>query len=371
MPGALEGLLVVALEQAVAAPLCTRQLADGGARVVKLERAGGETARHYDAAVHGTSAYFAWLNRGKESIVVDAKDAADRAMIERMVAKADVFIQNMAPGAAARLGLDAASLVARYPGIVAVDICGYGQETGAKDMRAYDMLVQAEAGICAVTGTQDAMAKVGVSIADIATGMNAHAAILEALIGKGRTGRGAAIEIAMFDAMADWMAVPLLHLEQAGRATGRHGLEHAGIYPYAAYACRDATLMISIQSPDEWRRFCAGVLGDAALADDPRFATNPDRVAHREVLGQIVGKVFAARTMAEASALLDRHRIAWGRVSQVADVAVHPALRRIAGEVGGKAFDVPRPAGRPAVLPSVIPPLDADGPALRREFAAE
>ncbi|MBX9665458.1 CaiB/BaiF CoA-transferase family protein [Novosphingobium sp.] len=368
MTGALEGLLVVALEQAVAAPLCTRQLADGGARVIKLERAGGETARHYDSAVGGASAYFAWLNRGKESVVVDVKASADRAMIERMVGRADVFIQNLAPGAAARLGLDAAALVARHPRLIALDICGYGQSTDARDMRAYDMLVQAEAGICAVTGTPEAMAKVGVSIADLATGMNAHAAILEALIGRGRTGRGAAIEMAMFDAMADWMAVPLLHLEHAGRVTGRHGLEHAAIYPYAAYACRDGALMIAIQSPDEWQRFCAGVLGDAALAHDPRFATNPDRVANREALGQIVGAAFAGLLVAEASGLLDRHRIAWGRVSQVADLAAHAALRRVPAEVHAAAFTLPRPAGRSGALPTVVPSLDADGPALRREF---
>ncbi|WP_298171638.1 CaiB/BaiF CoA-transferase family protein [Novosphingobium sp.] len=370
MAGALDGLLVVALEQAVAAPLCTRQLADGGARVIKLERAGGETARHYDTTVHGASAYFAWLNRGKQSVVIDVKDAGDRAMVERMVGKADVFIQNLAPGAAARLGLDAAALVEVHPRLIAVDICGYGQSTAAHAMRAYDMLVQAEAGICAVTGTPEAMAKVGVSIADIATGMNAHAAILEALIGRGRTGQGAAIEIAMFDTMADWMAVPLLHLEHAGRVTGRHGLEHAAIYPYAAYACLDGSLMISIQSPDEWRRFCAGVLGDAALADDPRFATNPDRVESRETLGRIVGDVLAAMTIADASALLDRHRIAWGRVSTVADVSAHAALRRVPAEVGGEAFDLPRPPGRSGALPTTIPALDANGADLRCEFGA-
>lgn len=370
MPSALEGLLVVALEQAVAAPLCTRQLADGGARVIKLERAGGETARHYDATVGGASAYFTWLNRGKQSVVIDVKDPQDRALVERMVGEADVFIQNLAPGAAARLGLDAAALVARHPRLIAVDICGYGQSTDARAMRAYDMLVQAEAGICAVTGTSDAMAKVGVSIADIATGMNAHAAILEALIGRGKTGRGAAIEIAMFDAMADWMAVPLLHLEQAGRVTGRHGLEHAAIYPYAAYACRDGALMISIQSPDEWRRFCAGVLGDAALADDPRFATNPDRVANRETLGKIVDDVMAGLSIAEASALLDRHQIAWGRVSTVEDVTRHAALRRVPADVNGFAFALPRPPGRPGALPTAIPALDADGPAVRREFGS-
>lgn len=366
--GALSGLLVIALEQAVAGPLCTQRLADGGARVIKVERAEGETARHYDAAVKGTSAWFAWLNRGKESAVLDLKAAADMALFRRMLAQADVLVQNLVPGAMARMGLGDANLARDFPRLIAVSITGYGQDTAYAGMRAYDMLVQAEAGICAVTGTPEAMAKVGVSIADLATGMNAHAAILEALIGRGRTGRGAAIEMAMFDAMADWMAVPLLHLEHAGRVTGRHGLEHAAIYPYAAYACRDGALMIAIQSPDEWQRFCAGVLGDAALAHDPRFATNPDRVANREALGQIVGAAFAGLLVAEASGLLDRHRIAWGRVSQVADLAAHAALRRVPAEVHAAAFTLPRPAGRSGALPTVVPSLDADGPALRREF---
>ena len=217
--GPLSGLLVVAIEQAVAAPLCTMRLADGGARVIKIERSEGETARHYDKAVKGMSAYFTWLNRGKESAVLDLKNTDDLALVHRMVAQADVFIQNMAPGATARLDLDAAKLVERHPRLIVVDIVGYGQTTPYRDMRAYDMLVQAESGLCAVTGTDDTPSKVGVSAADIATGMNAHAAILEALIAREKTGRGQAIEIAMFDGMADWMTVPLLHLEHAQRDT--------------------------------------------------------------------------------------------------------------------------------------------------------
>lgn len=368
MAGTLDGLLVIALEQAVAAPYCTRQLADGGARVIKLERAGGETARHYDSVVNGASAYFAWLNRGKESLVLDVKDAADRALMERMVAKADVFIQNNAPGAAARLGLDAAALLERYPALIAVDVCGYGQSTEARDMRAYDMLVQAEAGLCSVTGSEETMAKVGVSVADIATGMNAHAAILEALIARGRTSKGRAIEIAMFDCLADWMAVPLLHYEQAGQRTGRHGIEHASIYPYAPFACRDGAVMIAIQSPDEWRRLCAGVLGDAGLADDPRFADNPARVRNRGALGAIIGDAFGALTVAEAIARLEESRIAWGRVSEIEDLARHAALRRITVPVGGQPIAMPRPAGRLESEGRAVPALDAHGAALRAEF---
>lgn len=369
MVGALEGLLVVALEQAVAAPFCTRQLADGGARVIKLEREGGETARHYDQVVNGTSAYFAWLNRGKQSIVLDVKATGDRALVERMVAQADIFIQNNAPGAAVRLGLDAATLASRYPALIAVDICGYGQSTEARDMRAYDMLVQAETGICAVTGTADAMAKVGVSVADVATGMAAHAAILEALIVRGRTGKGRAIEIAMFDAVADWMAVPLLHFEHAGKITPRYGIEHASIYPYAAFPCRDGAIMIAIQSPDEWRRFCAGVLGDAALAADARFADNPSRVRHRDKLGAIITARFAGWTRHEAIATLEASRIAWGGVSEVDDLSRHVALRRITAMVDGVPIGLPCPPGRDAVAACIVPALDADGLNLRREFA--
>ncbi|MFZ4690612.1 MAG: CaiB/BaiF CoA transferase family protein [Polymorphobacter sp.] len=365
---ALDGLLVIAIEQAVAAPLCTSRLADGGARVIKIERAEGETARHYDGAVHGTSAYFAWLNRGKQSAILDIKASADRALVERMLARADVLVQNLAPGAAARLGLDAASAVARYPRLIGVDICGYGQDSAYRDMRAYDMLVQAESGLSSITGTPDGMARTGVSVADIATGMNAHAAILEALIARGRTGAGQAIEIAMFDAMADWMAVPLLHLAHLGRDTQRHGLEHAAVQPYAAYACTDGEVMIAVQSPAEWRRLCDQVLAMPALADDPRFADNPARVANRTALHAIISGVFAQSSRAAMIARLEAAQIAWGRVSSVADVLAHPALRTLAATVPGGSFSLPCPTGRRGSLPADVPAVGADTDAIRREF---
>ncbi|NIJ35971.1 crotonobetainyl-CoA:carnitine CoA-transferase CaiB-like acyl-CoA transferase [Sphingopyxis panaciterrae] len=370
MTGALQGLTVVSIEQAVAAPLCTARLADGGARVIKIERAGGETARHYDKAVHGTSAYFAWLNRGKESIVADVKDAGDRSLIERMLARADIFVQNLAPGAAARLGLDAKQLHARFPALIAVDVCGYAQDSGYADMRAYDMLVQAESGICAVTGTPDAMAKVGVSIADIGAGMNAHAAILEALIARGRSGIGRAIEVAMFDGMADWMAVPMLHKAYGGRDTPRCGLAHAAIFPYGTFSCSDGDLVVAVQSPAEWVRFCTGVMAKPELATDPRFHDNPVRVAHRAALTDLIAARFAGWTCGEAIDALERCQIAWGRVSAVADVLRHAALRGIACTLPGGEATLPRPAGRDGDLPSRVPALDEQGASLRAEFSS-
>lgn len=368
----LADLLVVSIEHAVAAPLCTVRLADAGARVVKIERAEGDTARQYDAAVKGTSAYFAWLNRGKESAVLDLKNPSDLALTHRMVARADVFVQNLAPGSTGRLGLGAAQLVTKHPRLIIVDIVGYGQSTPYRSMRAYDMLVQAESGLCAVTGTPDTPSKVGVSVADIATGMNAHAAILEALIARAKTGRGRAIEIAMFDGMADWMAVPLLHLEHEGRETLRHGLSHAAIYPYAPYACRDGDVVIAIQSGAEWRRFCAGVLGRPALHDDPRFADNPSRLRNRHALDGELRPFFARLARGEAIALLEAHQIAWSRVSTVRDLAAHPALRRVNVPLpNGEIFAIPRPAGRDALEAGAVPSLGAHTAAIRAEFADE
>lgn len=370
MSQALAGLMVVSIEQAVAAPVCTSRLADGGARVIKIERAEGETARHYDQAVKGTSAYFAWLNRGKESATLDLKSAPDLELVGRMIGRADVFVQNLAPGAAARLGLDAAALLERHPRLIAVDIVGYGQDTPCRDMRAYDLLVQAESGLCAVTGTPETPCKVGVSVADIATGMNAHAAVLEALIARERTGRGRAIEVAMFDSMADWMSVPLLHLEHTGRTTGRHGLAHAAICPYRPYPCADGEVVIAIQNPAEWRRFCEGFLQRPDLVDDPRFAGNADRVANRTALDQEIAPIFARSSRGDAIAGLERHQIAWGRVSSVAEFAHHPALRRITATLpNGEAFEVPRPAGRPGFVGGRVPENGAHTDAIRHEFA--
>jgi crotonobetainyl-CoA:carnitine CoA-transferase CaiB-like acyl-CoA transferase len=369
---ALSGLFVVTIEQAVAAPMCTLRLADAGARVVKIERPEGDTARHYDRSVKGVSAYFAWLNRGKESAVLDLKDAGDLAVAHRMVARADVFVQNLAPGASARLGLGARALLARHPRLIVVDIVGYGQDTPYREMRAYDMLVQSESGICAVTGTPDTPSKVGVSVADIATGMNAHAAVLEALIARDKTGRGRAIEVAMFDGMADWMAVPLLHLEHEGRETARHGLSHASIYPYAPYACRDGEVVIAIQSPLEWLRFCDGVLERPDLCDDPRFADNPSRVKNRESLDAELRPFFAGLTRDEAVARLEALQIAWSRVSTVRDLAAHPALRRVDVPLpNGETIGVPRPAGRSRLDAGIVPALGQHTAAIRAEFRGD
>lgn len=362
--------MVVAIEQAVAAPMCTLRLADAGARVIKIEREDGDTARHYDKAVNGVSAYFAWLNRGKQSAALDLKDPADLDLVRRMVAKADVYIQNLAPGAAARMGLDAAALVERHPRLIAVDIAGYGQDTDYRKMRAYDMLVQAESGICAVTGTAELPAKVGVSVADIATGMNAHALILEALIARGQTGEGRAIEVAMFDSMADWMGVPLLHWTHAKRNTSRYGMGHASIYPYAPFSCRDGDVIIAIQQPAEWHRFCAGVLENDMLADDPRFADNPARLENRKQLDEIIADVFGKLNCADAIALLETHAIAWGRVSDVPAVAAHPAMRWLDVALpDGTMAAMPRPAGRPPFEPGPVPAVGQHTGLVRAEFS--
>ena len=368
--GALSGLLVVAIEQAVAAPLCTVRLADAGARVIKIERPEGETARHYDATVKGTSAYFAWLNRGKESAVLDLKDRADRDLLFTMLGKADVLVQNLIPGALARMGLTPEVITSRFPQLIAVSILGYGQDTPYAAMRAYDMLVQAESGICAVTGTPETPCKIGVSAADIATGMNAHAAILEALIERGRSGRGKLIEISMFDGMADWMTVPLMYFEHAGRETKRHGLSHAVIYPYGPFRCRDGTVIVAVQSNAEWKKLCDGVLLRPDLAERHDFRTNALRVVNRDELDQMVMPVFADLPVAEAIARLDASAVAWGRFTDVRDLGRHPALRRTEVVLAdGQTVTMPRPAGRDASFRSgSVPAIGEQTDAVRAEF---
>lgn len=367
--GPLSGLLVLAIEQAVAAPLCTVRLADAGARVIKIERDGGETARHYDAAVKGTSAYFAWLNRGKQSAVLNLKDDADLDLLFAMLTRADVLVQNLVPGALARMGLTPEIIATRFPRLIAVSINGYGQDTAYAPMRAYDMLVQAESGLCAVTGTPDTPSKIGVSAADIATGMNAHAAVLEALIARGQTGHGKQIEIAMFDAMADWMAVPLLHYEHAGRETGRYGLSHASIYPYRPFTCADGTLIVATQNNGEWLRLCQA-LGRGDLTARAEFASNALRVSNRAALDAELEPCFSGLSVADAIALLNSAEIAWGRYTELRDLGRHPALRRV--EVAledGQRITVPRPAGRDATFqPRSVPATGADTHAIRQEF---
>lgn len=372
--GALDGLLVVALEQAVAAPLCTARLAEGGARVIKIERSEGDFARGYDAAVNGDSAYFVWLNRGKESLVLDIKQPADAALLTRILAKADVFIQNLAPGAAARAGFGAAQLRTCNPRLICCDISGYGSTGPARDMKAYDLLIQCETGLASITGTPDAPGRVGVSAADIACGMNAHAAILEALIARGRTGAGCHIEVSLFDSIADWMSVPLLQHDYGGKAPERVGLNHPSIAPYGAFRCKDGRdVVLAIQNEREWQRLCEGVLGDAALASDPRFAGNAARVANRPALEQIVAASFAELDRSAAIALLDAAGIAFGSVNSVADLSQHSQLRRITVAAPHGTVSLPAP---PAILVGQTPPqgavpaLGAHSDAIRREFTA-
>jgi itaconate CoA-transferase len=370
--GPLSGLLVVAIEQAVAAPLCTLRLADAGARVIKVERLEGETARNYDATVNGMSAYFVWLNRGKESTALDLKSAEDLALLNRMVAKVDILVQNLAPGAIRRLGLSDDVLGKAFPRLIVVNIVGYGQDTPYADMRAYDVLVQAESGLCSVTGTPNAPCKVGVSAADIATGMNAYAAVLEALLEGNQTGLGRQIEISMFDGLADWMTAPLLHFEHAARETPRYGLAHASIYPNRPYVCLDGSVVIGIQQNSEWKRFCAIVLKQEALAADRRFQTNALRVENRTALDAEVEPAFARLTCDEAIESLNLAKIAWGRLSDVSRLSRHPALRRMEVTLpDGALVAVPRPAGlkNVAVSPPRIPALGTDTIRLRQEFA--
>src|ERR1044071_6482202 len=311
----LEGLLVVSLEQAVAAPLCSRNLADAGARVIKIERPEGDFAREYDHLVNGQCSYFVWLNRGKQSLVLDLTKAEDKQLLERMLAKADIFIQNLKPGAAGKLGFAVDRLRKDYPRLIVCSVSGYGDSGPYSQRKAYDMLIQAEAGVASVTGGPEAPSRGGVSVCDIASGMNAHEAILEALLAPGRPGEGAAISVSMFDAMADWMTVPLLQHE-GGSPPKRIGLAHTSISPYGVFKSKDgADILISIQSDSEWRILAEKVLDDKALAADPNFATNIERVKRR---AETDGKVAAAFGRLDVKALeqkLAAADIALGRVN--------------------------------------------------------
>ena len=370
----LEGITVVALEQAVAAPYCTSRLADAGARVIKIERPEGDFARNYDHVAHGESAYSVWLNRGKESLVLDIKDEGDAAFLHRVLAKADVFVQNLAPGAAERAGFGSAALRDRYPRLITVDISGYGEDGPYRDMKAYDLLVQSETGLASITGAPEAPGRVGVSVADIACGMYAHTAVLQALFERERTGRGRGVAVSLFDSIADWMTVPLLHQDYAGKAPQRVGLNHPSIAPYGAFALSDGhTVVISIQNEREWKTFCAEVLEQPELAIDPRFVSNTLRVANRPELDGAVGAFFATLDRAQATERLRRARIAFGSLNSVADLSAHSQLRRIevdtpTGPVSAVA-PPPRWSGE-TFQPRPVPAVGQHTEALRKEFAA-
>ena len=370
--GALDGILVVSLEQAVAAPFCTSRLADAGARVIKVEREGGDFARNYDSAINGGSAYFVWLNRGKESLVLDFKDADDAALLERIAASADVFIQNLAPGAAQRAGFGAAVLRKRYPRLITCDISGSGEAGDYAGMKAYDMLVQAESGLCSITGSPEQPGRIGISACDIGTGLYAHAAILEALYARERSGEGRAIKLPMFAAMADWMAVPLLRYDYGGVKLPRTGLSHPLIQPYGAYATRNGPpILIAIQNQREYLRFCNEVLEMPELIDDPRFHDNPSRCENVEELKAIIDEHFVGMERDTLIAALRERRIAFGEVNDVAGLSEHPALKRSEVDTaGGHVSMVSPPAsivGEDYAL-CPVPTLGEHSEAIRAEF---
>jgi itaconate CoA-transferase len=367
----LDGLLVVALEQAVAAPMCTCRLADAGARVIKIERPEGDFARGYDSVVHGESAYFVWLNRGKESVVLDLLAPADKALFAAMIGKADILVQNLKPGAIDKLGFSISRLRREHPRLIACSVSGYGEEGPYASRKAYDLLVQAESGLSSVTGGPEAPSRVGVSVCDIAAGMNAYEAILEALIARERSGAGAEISISMFDAMADWMTVPLLQYE-GGMVPKRMGLAHTSISPYGAFRTRDGVdILISIQNDREWRVLAERVMGDAKLAADPNFATNLERVKRRAETDGRVAKIFGAMDAEPLIAKLSAADIAFARVNEPKDLARHPHLRRVTVGTPTGPASYPAPAARRAGVTrryGAVPALGEHTEKVRAEF---
>jgi crotonobetainyl-CoA:carnitine CoA-transferase CaiB-like acyl-CoA transferase len=375
----LDGTTVVALEQAVAAPLATRHLADLGARVIKVERpGGGDLARGYDRTVHGDSSYFVWLNRGKESIELDIKDAADRRVLDALIGAADVVVQNLAPGAAEKLGLDAPTLRATHPTLVHASISGYGPVGPYRAKKAYDLLIQCETGLVAATGTPDEPSKAGISVADIATGVYAYSGIVTALLQRATHGIGATIEVAMIDALGEWMTQPAYHATYGGSQTRRTGARHASIAPYGPYRAGDGKqVFLGVQSDREWARLCRRILGRPDLADDPRFTRNPERVANDHLIGPLIESAFAALDADHVVRLLDEAGIACARLRQPAELMAHPQLAardrwRQVRTPGGFVRALLPPVTIAGLEPAMgaVPHLGQHNDSLRAEFGA-
>ncbi len=369
----LAGLTVVALEQAVAAPYCTARLADAGARVIKIERPEGDFARGYDTAAAGASAYFVWLNRGKESVCLDLRLAEDAALLECMLGQADVFVQNLAPGAAGRLGFGSERLRGDYPQLITLDISGYGEAPEVAQLKAYDLLVQCEAGLASITGSPDQPGRVGVSVCDIACGMYAHTAVLQALLARSSTGQAAGLSVSLFDAIADWMAVPLVQFE-GGLESKRVGLNHPTIAPYGAYKCADEELLVfSIQNQREWQRLCEQVLERPQLAVDERFSDNTKRLANREALDRTLNQTFARLSRPELAQRFAKAGLAYGAVNDLAGLQQHPALRRQPQQVAGSEVAMVSPpvrvAGEALAPFGSVPAAGEHTAAVREEFS--
>ncbi|MEU5645327.1 CaiB/BaiF CoA transferase family protein [Streptomyces milbemycinicus] len=351
----LSGITVVSVEQAVAAPFATRQLADLGARVIKVERpGGGDFARRYDTTVHGESSYFVWLNRSKESLTLDLKSARGRDILGRLLGEADVFVQNLAPGAATRLGLGADALTERHPALIPCTISGYGTSGPWADRKAYDLLVQCQTGLVSLTGNEHGSARVGVSIADIAAGMYAYSGILTALFTRATSGVARPVEVSLFEALAEWLSQPAYYTRHGGTQPPRLGTRHATIAPYGAYPAADGgEVLFSVQNEREWTALCERFLDRPELVDDPRFATGPARVAHRRELDAIVAERFRTLASGEAMELLDAAGIANAGVNSVEQFLGHPVL-----DARGRWRDVRIPG---AVVPALLPPVDLAG----------
>ena len=337
----LDGITVVSLEQAVAAPYCGLMLADAGARVIKVERPEGDFARGYDASANGQSAIFAWLNRGKESVCLNLKAADDLVLMRRMLVAADIFVSNLAPGSVPRMGLSGEELRKKNPGLITCSISGYGDSGAAAKKKAYDFLIQAESGLCSVTGTAENPARVGVSLTDLSTGLTAFSAILRALIQRGKTGVGIDLRISMFDVLADWMNMPLMAHRYMGGAPARSGLKHSFIAPYGEFRCGDGgQLLLSVQSNREFAVLCRDVLEQPYLSDDPRFSQNPDRYVNRVALDTIVSACFLQYDTPEVLAKLDVAHIANAQLNSVADLSEHPFLRNATARIGGTEIEM-------------------------------
>jgi len=369
----LEGITVIAVEQAVAAPFCSSRLADAGARVIKIERPEGDFARGYDAAAKGQSSYFVWLNRGKDSAVVDLASKQGREALEELISNADVLLQNLKPGSMDKLGFSLARLRKDYPALICCTITGYGDEGPYAHRKAYDLLIQAESGLASITGGPEGPSRVGISVVDISTGATAHAAILEALFARTRTGKGADIRISMFDVMADWLAVPLLNSE-AGNPPQRIGLAHPSIAPYGVFRSKDGKdILISIQNEREWKKLCAEVLKQPDLPDDPRLANITERVRNRALTDRIVADSFGTLTRDELVQRLDDADVAFGEVNTMADLTVHPHLRRIEVDTPKGVVTYSAPAaifvGEPRTygpVPAIDQHVKTDAPRVRK-----
>jgi crotonobetainyl-CoA:carnitine CoA-transferase CaiB-like acyl-CoA transferase len=370
----LDGIVVVSVEQALAAPLCTGRLAEMGARVIKIERTEGDFARGYDSAANGESSYFVWTNRGKESVVLDFKDAADSELLHRILATADVFVQNLAPGALERAGFGSAALRARHPRLITCDISGYGSDNEASNLKAYDLLVQCESGLAGLTGAPEACGRVGVSICDIGAGMNATIAVLSALALRARTGHGSGVSVSLFDGAADWMTIPYLHEVYGNGAPTRQGLKHPSIAPYGAFRTADGRdIVISIQNEREWQQFCATFLARPEVAGDPRFSSNTSRVNNRAALDALIGQAFASMDASDALTRLTAANTAYGQVRSVAQMAEHPALRTWPMPVGDRVLRMIAPAVRApwdGESFAKAPVLGEHSEPVRREFCA-